>query len=137
MQAQQADRIDHSLKQPHGLSPRVQWLRDYYFEGVKRPWNNQFTCWTTGVPWDVLYDEIAYYIVPETYAFLQVFKSSGLQAAQPVELHEDFWSWSLPERRAWFIREVMVEYVPQEVLPGDLVAGARFNILASRCWTQA
>ena len=89
------------------------------------------------MPWDVLYDEINYYIVPETYTFLQVFKSSGLQAAQPVKLHDDFWSWSLPERRAWLIREVMVEYVPQEVLPGDLVAGARFNILASRCWTQA
>ena len=26
----------------------------------------------------------------------------------PVELHPDFWSWSLPERRAWFVREVMV-----------------------------
>jgi formate C-acetyltransferase len=137
MDPQPSQRQDHRLKQPHALSPRISWLRDYYFEGVKRPWNNQFTCWTTGVPWDVLYDEIAYYIVPETYAFLQVFKSSGLQAAQPVELHDDFWSWSLPERRAWLIREVMVEHVPQEVLPGDLVAGARFNILASRCWTQA
>jgi formate C-acetyltransferase len=129
--------MDRELKQPHGLSPRVAWLRDYYFEGVERAWNNQFTCWTTGAPWDVLYDELSYYIVPETYAFLQVFRSSGLQAAESVKLHEDFWEWSLPERRAWFIREVMVEYVPQEVLPGDLVAGARFNILASRCWTEA
>ena len=137
MQAQQADRIDHSLKQPHGLSPRIQWLRDYYFEGVKRSWNNQYTCWTTGTPWDVLYDEISYYIVPEVYAFLQVFRSSVLQSAQPVKLHPDFWKWSLVERRAWFIREVMVECVPQEILPGDLVAGARFNILASRCWTEA
>jgi pyruvate-formate lyase len=137
MNAQPAHKIDHELKQPHGLSPRVRWLRDYYFEGVKRAWNNQFTCWTTGAPWDVLYDEISYYIVPETYAFLQVFRSSVLQAAKPVRLHEEFWTWSLPERRAWFIREVMVEYVPQEMLPGDLVAGGRFNILASRCWTKA
>jgi formate C-acetyltransferase len=137
MEAQPAQGADARLKQPHALSPRIRWLRDYYFEGVKRPWNNQFTCWTTGAPWDVLYDEINYYIVPETYAFLQVFKSSALQAAQPVELHDDFWSWSLPERRAWFIRQVMVDYVPQEILPGDLLAGARFNILASRCWTEA
>ena len=113
MNAQPAPKIDHELKQPHGLSPRVRWLRDYYFEGVKRAWNNQFTCWTTGAPWDVLYDEIGYYIVPETYAFLQVFRSSVLQGAKPVELHGDFWNWSLPERRAWFIREVIVEYVPQ------------------------
>jgi formate C-acetyltransferase len=137
MNAQPATQIEHGLKQPHGLSPRVRWLRDYYFEGEKRSWNNQFTCWTTGAPWDVLYDEITYYVVPEVYAFLPVFRPSALQAAQTVKLPRDFWKWSLPERRAWFIREVMVEYVPQEILPGDLVAGARFNILASRCWTKA
>ena len=137
MSAEPAHGIDHEIKQPHGLSPRVRWLRDYFFEGVKRSWNNQNTCWTSGAPWDVLYDELSYYIAPEVYAFLQVFRSSGLQAAQPVKLPQDFWKWSLVERRAWFIREVMVEYVPQEILPGDLVAGARFNILASRCWTEA
>jgi formate C-acetyltransferase len=137
MSAEPAPETAYGLKQPHGLSPRIQWLRDYFFEGVKRTWNNQYTCWTTGAPWDVLYDELSYYIVPEVYAFLQVFRSSGLQAARPVKLHPDFWKWSLVERRAWFIREVMVEYVPQEILPGDLVAGARFNILASRCWTEA
>jgi formate C-acetyltransferase len=137
MNAQPATQIEHGLKQPHGLSPRVRWLRDYYFEGVKRAWNNQFTCWTTGVPWDVLYDEITYYVVPEVYAFMPIFRPSALQAARPVKLDRDFWKWSLAERRAWFIREVMVEYVPQEILPGDLVAGARFNILASRCWTKA
>jgi formate C-acetyltransferase len=136
MQAQPATRTAPGLKQPHGLSPRIQWLRDYFFEGVKRSWNNQYTCWTTGEPWDVLYDEISYYIVPETYAFMPVFRASGLQAARPVKLHPDFWTWSLAERRAWFIREVMVEHVPQEILPGDLVAGGRFNILASRCWTK-
>ena len=25
-----------SLKQPNNLSPRIQWLRDYYFQGVQR-----------------------------------------------------------------------------------------------------
>jgi len=132
-----APRFEHRMKTPHGLSRRIGRLRDYYFEGVARKWNNEFTCWTTGTPWDVLYDEISYYIVPETYAFFQPFRSSALQAARPVPLHEDFWSWSLPERRAWFIRAVMVDHVPQEVLPGDLLAGARFNILASRCWNEA
>ncbi len=126
----------HAIKQPFGLSPRIQWLRDYYFRGVARPWNNQFTAWTTGTPWDVVYDELTYYIVPETYAFLQVFRTSARQAARPVPLPADFWSWSLVERRAWFIAEVMVHRVPQEMLPGDLLAGARFNILASRCWNR-
>ena len=126
----------HQLKQPHSLSPRIQRLRDYYFQGLERKWNNQFSAWTTGAPWDVVYDETTYHIVPETYAFFQTFTSSGLQAARPVELPEGFWRWSLVERRAWFIRQVMVHHVPQELLPGDLLAGARFNIWASRCWTE-
>lgn len=126
-----------SLKEPHGLSPRIRRLRDYYFEGVRRPWNNEFTCWTTGTPWDVVYDETSYYIVPETYAFFAPFRASALQAARPVALPPGFWRWSLVERRAWFIRAVMVDHVPQELLPGDLIAGGRFNILASRCWNRS
>nr|MBP9041615.1 hypothetical protein [Anaerolineaceae bacterium] len=54
-----------------------------------------------------------------------------------VKLHPDFWKWSLPERRAWFVRETMVHYVPKEILPGDLLAGARFNIMTSHCLTKA
>jgi len=125
----------HAMKEPHGLSPRIRRLRDFYFEGVQRRWNNEFSCWTTGTPWDVVYDELAYHIVPETYAFLQTFRSSTLQAARPVDLPSGFWGWSLAERRAWVIRQVMVDCVPQEILPGDLLAGARFNVLVSRCWT--
>ena len=131
-----AKRVQHRLKEPKGLSPRISWLRDYYFKGAKRAWNNEFTAWTTGEPWDVIFDEITFYIVPETYAFLQTFRSSFHQEAQPVDLPHDFWYRSLPERRAWFIKEVMVNCVPQEILPGDLIAGARFNIQASRCWTK-
>ena len=136
MATQSAPRSHGALKEPHGLSPRIRWLRDHYFRGLGREWNNQFTCWTTGTPWDVVYDELSYYIVPETYAFLQTFRSSALQAARPVPLDVDFWTWSLPERRAWLIRKVMVDCVPQELLPGDLLAGARFNVLVSRAWTK-
>jgi trans-4-hydroxy-L-proline dehydratase len=129
-------RLTRPIKQPReALSPRIRWLRDSYFEGVARPWNNEFTCWTTGTDWDVLYDETTFHIVPETYAFFQPFRSSSRQVARRVELPAAFWSWKLTVRRAWFIKEVMVNHVPQEVLPGDLIAGARFNILASRCWT--
>lgn len=124
------------IKQPHGLSPRIRRLRDWYFQGVNRPWNNEFQCFTTGTPWDVVYEELTYHIVPETYAFLQPFRASAMQAARRVPLADGFWGWSLPERRAWFIREVMVAHLPREILPGDLLAGARFNILASRCWNR-
>ncbi len=128
-----AEKIRPSLKEPKGLSPRITWLRDYYFQGADRTWNNEFTSWTTGAPDDIIFDETNYYITPEVYAFLQTFTTSFRQAAEPVDLPPDFWSWSLPERRTWFIKEVMVEYLPQEILPGNLVAGGRFNIQASRC----
>ncbi len=136
MNVAKAEKANRGIKEPKGLSDRISWLRDYFFKGTDRAWNNEFTSWSTGKPWDVVFDEITFYIVPETYPFLQTFVSSFLQSARPVKLHEDFWSWSLPERRAWFIKEVMVNYLPQEILPGDLIAGSRFNIQASRCWTR-
>lgn len=124
---------DFGIKQTKNLSPRIQWLRDYYFLGVKRKWNNEYTAWTTGTPWDFQYEEGSFHIVPETYSFLRTFRSSFKQTALPVKLDSDFWNWSLPERRAWFVKEVMVNYLPQEMLPGDLIAGARFNIMTSAC----
>ncbi len=126
-----------SIKEPKNLTPRIKWLRDYFFKGVERKWNNEFSCFTTGTPWDMQYDEITYYIVPETYPFLQTFNSSIHQNADTIPLPKNFWNLSLPERRAWFIREAMVNHVPQEILPGDLLAGARFNLMASRCFTES
>jgi pyruvate-formate lyase len=124
------------IKTPAGLTSRVQWLRDYYFQGADRAWNNEQTPWTTGTPWDTVYNEMSYYIVPETYMLQQTIRSSFKLSARDVKLHPDFWSWSLPERRAWFTKEVMVSYLPQEMLPGDLVAGGRFNVQCSLCLTE-
>lgn len=126
----------YTIKTPTNLSPRIAWLRDYYFQGTRRAWNNEYTSWTTGTPWDFQYNELTFYIVPETYTFLQTFRSAFKQVAHPVELHADFWKWSLPERRAWFNREVMVHYLPREILPHDLLAGGRFNIQTSACLTE-
>jgi pyruvate-formate lyase len=125
------------LKPPRRLSPRIQWLRDYYFQGADRKWNNQFLAWSTGTPWDVQFNEMTFYIVPETYALLQTLRGSFRQAARNVELAPEFWSWSIAERRAWFVRQVMVHHVPQEILPGDLLAGARFNLQTSLCLNEA
>jgi len=127
----------YQIKEPKGLSTRIQFLRDYFFQGVQRAWNNEYTAWTTGTPWDTQYNELTYYIVPETYAFLPTFVASFRQGARPVTLANDFWSWSLPERRAWFLKEVMVNHVPQEILPGDLIAGARFNVQTSQCLSRS
>jgi pyruvate-formate lyase len=131
-----AARVDsHAIKEPKGLSPRITWLRDYYFKGSERAWNNEFTAWSTGTAWDQQFNEITYYIVPETYLLLQTMKSSFRQAARTIGLDADFWSWSQPERRAWFVKEVMVNHLPQEILPGDLIAGGRFNLQTSMCLT--
>jgi len=128
--------VEHGLKEPRGLSARIQWLRDYYFQGTERAWNNEFVAWTTGTPWDIQFNEVTFYIVPETYALLQTLRGSFRQAARQIDLHPDFWSWSLVERRSWFIKQVMVKYMPKEVLPGDLIAGGRFNIQTSMCLTE-
>ena len=127
---------EHTIKEPRGLSERVQWLRDYYFRGTERAWNNEYTSWTTATPWDIIYNELTFYIVPETYTLLTTLGASYLQAARPVALPADFWQWPRVQRRAWFVKEVIVNYVPQEILPGDLLAGARFNIQTSMCFTK-
>jgi formate C-acetyltransferase len=126
----------YPLKQPGGLSLRIQWLRDYYFQGNSRKWNNEHTSWTTGTPWDVQYNELTFYIVPETYTLMQTLYSSYRLAARTVDLNPEFWEWSIAERRAWFVKEVMVHYLPKEILPGDLIAGARFNIQTSMCLSK-
>jgi len=126
-------KFDHPIKEPRGLSPRIQWLRDYYFKGAERAWNNEYVAWSSGTAWDVQFNEMNFYIVPETYALLQTLRGSYRQAARAIDLHRDFWFWSQVERRAWFVKEVMVRYMPQEVLPGDLIAGGRFNIQTSLC----
>jgi len=131
-----AEKMDFRIKEPKNLSPRIQWLRDYYFQGVKRAWNNEFTSWSTGTPWDLQYQEMTYYIVPEVYMLIDTLNGSYHQAAKNVKLHDNFWTWSLAERRAWFVKEVMTKYVPQEILPGDLLAGSRFNIITSMCFTK-
>ena len=41
------------IKEPRNLSKRVKWLRDYYFQGNERKWNNEYKCFTTGKPWEI------------------------------------------------------------------------------------
>jgi len=136
MTTQSCNTPRYSIKEPKNLSPRTKWLRDYYFQGNKRPWNNEFVGFTTGTPWDIQYQEGNYYIVPETYVFFPTFTGAFQQVSHKVELPEGFWGWSLPERQTWFVKEVMVYYLPHEVLPFDLIAGGRFNIQTSKCFTE-
>ena len=43
---------------------------------------------------------------------------------------------TLVERKAWFLNEVVINHLPQEVLPGDVIAGSRFNLMTSMCWNK-
>jgi formate C-acetyltransferase len=125
------------LKEAFGLSPRVEKLRNWYFEGAGRSWYNEYTAWTTGTAWDVQFNELTFYIVPEVYTLMQAMRGSFRLAARPVALRPDFWELSLPERRAWFVKEVMTSYLPRDLLPGDLLAGSRFNIQTSLCLNES
>jgi formate C-acetyltransferase len=123
------------IKQPKNLSPRIEWLRNYYFEGVNRPWNNEYKVFTTGAPHDEMYNELTYYIVPETYAFFGPFQKGLPQIARKIEVPGSFYNWSIAERRAWFNKEAMTKYVPLDILPGDLICGSNFNLFSSHCLT--
>jgi hypothetical protein len=84
MTAAALTRIDHRIREPRDLTPRIQWLRDYYFKGTDREWNNEFVAWSTGTAWDVQFNEMNFYIVPETYVLMQTLRSSFRQAARTV-----------------------------------------------------
>ena len=82
-----------SVKEPHHLSPRIQWLRDYYFQGEKRSWNNEFSAFTTGTPWDEVFDETSFLIVPEVYSFFPTFRRSFQMSARTIEPPKGFDRW--------------------------------------------
>ncbi|MCE5189674.1 MAG: hypothetical protein LLF75_10930 [Eubacteriales bacterium] len=124
------------VKEPFNLSKRIEWLRNYYFSGDQRDWNNEFSAFSTGTSWDEVFDETSFFIVPEVYSFFPTFRKSFQMAARTIRPPQGFFSLGIAERRAWFIKEAILNHVPQEILPGDLIAGGRFNMMASRCWSK-
>ena len=125
-----------AIKQPKNLSPRVQWLRDYFFQGTDREWNNEYNVFTNGESWDRCYDELSYYIVPETKSFYQPFTTGFVATGKilPVGVvAKDFFKLPLVVRKAMYEKEVIVNQMPKEILTGDLLCGARFNSVYSMC----
>jgi len=130
------------VAESHDLLSRSKWLRDYYFKGVDREWNNEYMPFTTGTDCDIIFFEGNYYIVPEMHYFMGI-KDRGPYAfsirsmALPVKLAEDFWKRSLPERRALFFEEVMLNDMPQEIISeNDLIAGGRFQTQLSMVFNE-
>ncbi|MFX1496158.1 MAG: pyruvate formate lyase family protein [Promethearchaeota archaeon] len=133
------------VAESHILSKRSKWLRDYFYKGREREWNNQFMPFTTGTEWDINWHEGDWYINPEVYFFIQVlgkkdkgvFASSYRSMAVPIKLPSNFWDLSIPERRILFLEEVMLNYIPQEIISeNDLIAGGRFNTQLSKCFNK-
>lgn len=131
-----SEKAKFAIKEPYNLSPRIQWLRDYYFKGAARNWKNEALTFTNGELWDQIFCEMGYYIVPESYAAFDLQNTAFRLGGQKVPLCDGFWDMSLIERRAWFNKEVMVNHLPQDMLPGDLLCGARFNMMTSRCLNE-
>ncbi len=126
-------KYEDAVKQPKNLSPRVKWLRDYFFEGTERAWNNEYNVFTLGTEWDRCYDELSYYIVPETKTFFQPFTTGFRATGKILPVDDDFFKKSIAERKALYEKEVIVNQMPKEILPGDLLCGARFNAMYSMC----
>ncbi|MGA2237586.1 MAG: pyruvate formate lyase family protein [Candidatus Bathyarchaeia archaeon] len=116
-----------------GLSPRVRRLRDQYFSFYERDFTNEVRSYTTGTPWDVVYAIWNWTNVPEMAMFLQGARSYLRAAAKPVELPEGFWNEPLVVRQALFFREVLCQYLPVQILDGELIVGSHFSTAFSRC----
>ena len=115
------------------LTPRVRRLRDEYFSFYDREYfRNEVMSFSTGQPWDVVYTEHTWCIVPEVIPFLAAFKASLLVDAKTVPLEQNFWKESALARRALFFREVVEKHLPVQVLEGELIVGGQFNTALSR-----
>ena len=130
---------NYNIAEPHNLSKRSKWLREYYFKGVEREWNNEYMSFTTGTDWDIIWCESDYYISPEIHFYIGnkgkgVFEGCLRSVAIPISLPDGFWDLSLPERKIKFFEMAMLDYVPHEIISeNDLIAGGRFNTQLSDC----
>lgn len=128
--------LKEMIKEPKNLTPRIKWLRDYYFEGASRDWSNEVISFTTGTEWDMTLEPTTFMGIYELQPAAQATVTGSNLTARIVDVPEDFYEWDLVERRAWFNKEVIVNHVPHDVLPGDLLACSRFNLRTSRCLSK-
>jgi len=93
---------------------------------------------STGAPWDESFDETQFYTMLEQVRGSELVRAAVNQdaTAYVVNIPDGFYDLSLVERKAWFTKEVMVNHMPHDILPGDLLAGGKFNLRSSRCWTK-
>ncbi len=114
------------------LSARVRRLRDEYWSFYERDYTNEVRAYTTGTAWDQVYAPSSWTNVPEMMMFFAGAKAYLLANAVPVALPAGFWDEPLPVRQAIFFRRVVEEYLPVQILEGELVVGSHFSTALSR-----
>src|SRR4030042_4886024 len=120
------------------LSERVQRLRDEFFSfGDRDYFRNEVRPYSSGARWDAVWSPYHWGVVPEAYVFFDSFQDSLLAAADTVALPADFWSESLPVRRALFFQQVLQSYLPVQILEGELIVGSYSNTALSKTHTRA
>ena len=127
-----------ALWSPAGsLSPRVQRLRDQYWDFYQRDYTNEVRAYSTGTSWDQVYAPWNWTNVSEMMIFFEGAKNYLLAAATPVSLPPSFWDLSLVVRRAVFFKRVVEEYLPVQILDGELVVGSHFSTALSRSLSRS
>jgi trans-4-hydroxy-L-proline dehydratase len=115
------------------LSDRVRRLRDEYFNIDERAYfRNELLPFTTGTEWDQLWSPALWGVVPDLIPFNKAFMESLPLAAKKVELEGDFWGKPHVVRVALFFSKVVTEYLPVQILDGELIVGGHFNVALSR-----
>lgn len=118
------------------LSSRVQQLRDSFWDFYNREYTNEVRSFTTGTKWDQVYAPWNWTGAPEMMMFFEGAKAYLLADATTVELPADFWDQPLIVRRAIFFKRVLEEYLPVQILAGELIVGSHFSTAFSRSLTR-
>jgi len=114
------------------LSERVTRLRDEYVNIYERKFHNEIMPFTSGAEWDTMWSPCLWGVVPDLLAFHKAFLETLPLVATKVELPPDFWKKPQAVRVATFFREVISNYLPVEILDGELIVGGQFNVALSR-----
>jgi hypothetical protein len=112
-------------------------LRDQFWDFYNRDYTNEVRAFTTGTSWDQVYAPWNWTTAPEMMMFFEGAKAYLLADATRVELPPGFWYQPLVVRRAIFFKRVLEQYLPVQILEGELVVGSHFSTSLSRTLTRS